>query len=331
MLKIVIDKAIPFIQGVFEPYAKVEYVDGKSFTPIIVADADALIIRTRTKCNSLLLSGSRVRFIATATIGFDHIDLEYCKERNIAVSTSAGCNARAVLQWVAATLAHLSQSEGWSPASKMLGVVGVGNVGSLVARYATLWGFRVVCCDPPRFASEGGNFKTLEEVAAEADIITFHTPLNPTTHHMVNVELLSKMKADAIIINSSRGEVVDGNAVKMSGHKYILDVWENEPNLDLELLERAELATSHIAGYSLQGKANATQIAVRATAKALSLPLENWVGATPRVTPRDIEWAEMCNAISSYMDISTESNYLKSNVEQFEQIRDNYPYRTEFF
>ena len=331
MLKIIIDKAIPFIVGVFEPYAKVEYIEGKSFTPSIIADADALIIRTRTKCNSSLLDGSRVRFIATATIGFDHIDLEYCKEYNIGVSTSAGCNARAVLQWVAATLAHLAQSEGWCPSAKTLGVVGVGNVGSLVARYATLWGFRVICCDPPRYKAEGGAFKTLDEVAAEADIITFHTPLNSTTYHIVNAEILSKTKADAIIINSSRGEVVDGDALKMSGRKYVLDVWEKEPNLDIELLRDSKLASSHIAGYSLQGKAIATQMAVRAVAKALSLPLEDWVGATPLVEPRDIGWEEMLKTISAYMDIASESNFLKTNREKFEQIRDNYAYRTEYF
>lgn len=174
-LRILIDKAIPFLEGLFEPYAEVVYLPGDGFTAEIVQDADALIIRTRTKCNAALLRGSSVSIIATATIGYDHIDMEYCRENNIKVSTAAGCNARGVLQWFGACLSHLSRRDGWHPRDMRLGVVGVGNVGSLIAEYGAMWGFDVICCDPPR-GVEG--FVELEEMLPLVDIITFHTPLD---------------------------------------------------------------------------------------------------------------------------------------------------------
>ena len=165
-MKIVIDNAIPYISGVLEPYATVVYRPAAEISHEDAVDADMLIIRTRTRCDRHLLEGSRVRLIATATIGFDHIDLDYCRRRHIGVATAAGCNARGVLQWIAAVLHHLSQRDGWHPAEKTLGVVGAGHVGELVRRYAASWGFRVLTCDPPRAAREGGgDFVPLEEVA----------------------------------------------------------------------------------------------------------------------------------------------------------------------
>ena len=149
-MKIVADSAIPFFQGVLEPWAEVRYLPGSRIAAEDVRDADALVIRTRTRCDERLLAGSRVRLIATATIGFDHIDTAWCAAHGIRVATAAGCNARGVLQWAGAVLAHLARTQGWKPAQRTLGIVGVGHVGSLIREYACLWGFRVVCCDPPR-------------------------------------------------------------------------------------------------------------------------------------------------------------------------------------
>ncbi len=332
MPKIVIDRAIPYIQGIFEPYAEVQYIDGKSFTANIVKDADALIIRTRTKCNASLLASSKVQHIATATIGFDHIDLDYCKAHNIEVSTAAGCNARAVLQWVAATLAHLSKKGGWSPCEKRIGVVGVGNVGSLVAEYCELWGFDVVCSDPPRQQREGGDFISIEDIAASCDIITLHTPLDDTTHHLVDSELLAKTKSEAIIINSSRGEVVDTRALLDSGREFVLDVWEQEPNIDADILAKATLATPHIAGYSKQGKSRATEMAVTATARALNIPITEWqCKEVEPTTPQPISWNVMLATIEQRVDIEVLSDNLKCKVELFEFMRDNYNYRNDYF
>ncbi len=289
------------------------------------------MVRTRTRCNQELLEGSSVRHIATATIGFDHIDNAYCRAQNIEVSTAAGCNARAVLQWVGAVLAHLSRTQGWQPQQKTLGIVGVGNVGSLIEQYATEWGFKVVCCDPPRAKREGGNFLELSELLALSDIVTLHTPLDSTTHHMINAQTLQTAGANTLIINSSRGEVIDTQALLDAGNPFVMDVWENEPNINPLALQRALLATPHIAGYSLQGKANAATIAVRNIAQALGLPLTSWCSEIPETTPRTISWEEMTKTIDRYFDIVAESNQLKADRELFEQIRNEYQYRDEFF
>lgn len=331
-MKIIADSAIPFLEGVLEPYAEVRYLPGKSITAADVRDADALIIRTRTRCDATLLEGSRVRLIATATIGFDHIDLAWCAARGIHVATAAGCNARGVLQWIGAVLVHLSRTQGWKPADRTLGVVGVGHVGSLVRQYAEAWGFRVLACDPPREEREHGGFLPLGKVAREADLLTFHTPLDASTRHMADAALFRGMKPGAVVINSSRGEVVDGEALAASGLQWVLDVWEHEPQIDARLLDRALLATPHIAGYSLQGKANATAMSVATLSRFFSLPLEGWY--PPQVTPaapRPISWEELCATIGTAYDIEAESRRLKARPEDFEALRDHYAYREEYF
>lgn len=332
VMKIVIDSAIPYIEGVLEPFAEVVYRPGKAICADDVREADALVIRTRTRCDAQLLEHSRVRMIATATIGFDHIDLPWCAERGIEVATAAGCNARGVLQWIAAVLDFLACREGWHPAQKTLGIVGVGHVGSLVKAYAEAWGFRVVCCDPPREARERCGFLPLEEVARQADLLTFHTPLDDTTRHMGCSALFATMKPHAVVINSSRGEVVDAQALYDSGLSCVLDVWEHEPNLHPGLLERTLLATPHIAGYSQQGKANATAMSVAALARHFDLPLEGWY--PPQVepsAPRPISWQELSDTIRDVYDIEAESRRLKSHPGDFESLRDHYAYRKEYF
>ncbi len=330
--KVVVDRAIPFLEGVLDPWFEVVRKGGREITAEDVADADALIVRTRTQCDERLLARSHVRFIATATIGFDHIDLDYCCRRGIEVATAAGCNARGVLQWVGGVLALLARHGGWHPVQRTLGVVGVGHVGSLVKAYAEQWGFRVLCCDPPREEREHLGFLSLEEVAREADILTFHTPLDKTTYHLCNAELLHILPAGAVVLNASRGEVADQEALLASSHPFALDVWEHEPHLHPELLARARVATPHIAGYSLQGKANATALAVRALARHFELPLTSWYPAS--VTPtseRAISWEELCRTIPRYFDAEAESESLRRNPDCFEQLRDNYAYREEYF
>lgn len=330
-MKVIIDSAIPFIKGVLEPFAEVVYCAGDSFTPELVADADALIIRTRTRCDRALLAGSKVKFIATATIGFDHIDCSYCAENGIKVATAAGCNARGVLQWVAAVLVELSKREKFTPSQRTLGIVGVGNVGKLVKRYAERWGFRVVCCDPPRQQRECLDFITLEELIPQVDILTLHTPLDSTTRGMINAESITSLRHGATIINASRGEVAQTEALLREDLTVAVDVWENEPNIDARLLEKAIVTTPHIAGYSVQGKANATALAVRAVAKYLELPLQDWYpeGMQP-TTPQDIDWQTLVDTIDTYCDLNSESAPLK-NGGDFEALRNNYRLRKEYF
>ncbi len=331
-MKFIIDSAIPYIKGVLEPYAEVIYRSGESFSKEDVADADMLIIRTRTKCNSDLLEGSSVKLIATATIGFDHIDLGYCTQRGIEVVTAQGCNAAGVLQWVAAALATLCKEENWQPHERTLGVVGVGNVGSLVEQYARSWGFNILCCDPPRQAKEGGDFISFEELLSRSDIVTMHTPLDAATRHMIRPETLALMRPDATLINASRGEVADTQALLAAPQKLILDVWENEPSIDRALLAKALLSTPHIAGYSKQGKANATAAVVRAAAKRFSLPLLDWYPEDVQPAARqNIGWQQMCESIDGVCDIAAQSRELKENPDTFESLRNSYNYREEYF
>ncbi|MBR4995678.1 MAG: 4-phosphoerythronate dehydrogenase [Alistipes sp.] len=331
-MKAVIDSAIPYVSGVLEPYAEVVYCEGSSFSPAEVADADVLIIRTRTRCDEHLLRGSKVRLIATATIGFDHIDLDYCAANGIEVVTAAGCNAAGVLQWVSATLALLSKQQGWHPSERRLGIVGVGNVGSLVEHYARRWGFDVVLCDPPRKEREGGDFISLEELLPQCDIVTLHTPLDATTLHLIDAERISLLKSGATLINASRGEVASTEALLSTDATLCLDVWEGEPNINLSLLDKALITTPHIAGYSAQGKANAAVAVVRATARHFGLPLEQWYPSEVQpVERRDIGWDEMCQSIVSHCDLVRESADLKSLYSDFESLRNNYTYREEYF
>ena len=331
-MRILIDRAIPFVQGVLEPFAEVAYLDGNAFTKEVVADADALIIRTRTRCNEVLLEGSKVQFIATATIGFDHIDLDYCHAHNIVVTTSAGCNKRGVLQWISAALALLAKREGFRPEERTLGIVGVGNIGKLVKEYAEQWGFRTLCCDPQREERERLGFRPLEEVLQGADIVTLHTSLNPTSFHLINEQNISLLRENGVLINASRGECVATEGTRRNDLIYITDVWENEPYIDSDLLAKSIVATPHIAGYSAQGKANASAMAVQALAHHFDLPLKEWrPSEVATITPQPISWEKMCEDITRYCDLEGESRALRQHPEKFEHLRNNYCYREEFF
>ena len=331
-MKVVIDNAIPYIKGILEPYAEVLYREGIDFRQEDVADADLLIIRTRTRCDASLLDSSSVKMIATATIGFDHIDLEYCQKHGIEVITAQGCNAAGVLQWVAAALALLSRKDGWTPPQRTLGIVGVGHVGRLVEQYARAWGFNVLRCDPPRKEREGGDFITLEELLSRSDIVTLHTPLDRTTHHLINDRTMALMHNDAVLINASRGEVVSTQALLNAPQRLLIDVWEHEPEINRDLLAKAIVTTPHIAGYSSQGKANATAMVVRAAAKRFSLPLTDWYPEQVRITERqDIDWQTMCLTIQSHCDLEAESQRLKAAPGSFESMRNGYRYREEYF
>ncbi|MBR0332024.1 MAG: 4-phosphoerythronate dehydrogenase [Alistipes sp.] len=331
-MKVVIDNAIPYIKGILEPYAEVLYREGIDFRQEDVADADLLIIRTRTRCNASLLDGSSVKMIATATIGFDHIDLEYCQKHGIEVITAQGCNAAGVLQWVAAALALLSRKDGWTPPQRTLGIVGVGHVGRLVEQYARAWGFNVLRCDPPRKEREGGDFIPLEELLSRSDIVTLHTPLDRTTHHLINDRTMALMHNDAVLINASRGEVASTQTLLNAPQRLLIDVWEHEPEINRDLLAKAIVTTPHIAGYSSQGKANATAMVVRAAAKRFSLPLTDWYPEQVRITERqDIDWQTMCLTIQSHCDIEAESQRLKAAPGSFESMRNGYRYREEYF
>lgn len=343
-MKIVVDDKIPYLQGVLEPYAEVIYRPGRAITAADVADADVLLVRTRTRCDGALLAGSRVRLVATATIGTDHIDQEWCARHGVEVVSAPGCNAAGVLQWVAAVLAETVGSAEGNPATVTVGVVGVGHVGSLVARYARLWGFRVLCSDPPREAAEGlgeaDGYVPLERLAAESDVVTFHVPFTRQGQYptcgLGGESFFRTLKRGALVLNASRGGVVDEAAwlaaIESGRCRAGVDTWDHEPAIDSRLLAAAQFATPHIAGYSLQGKANATAAVVRAVAQRFGLPLTAWYPSQVRPLDRQmIGWREMCGRMRDYFDICSQTEALKAAPERFEQFRETYAFREEFF
>ncbi|HYQ57452.1 MAG TPA: 4-phosphoerythronate dehydrogenase, partial [Draconibacterium sp.] len=282
-MKIIIDNKIPYIKGALEPFAEVIYLPGSETTPAVVKDADALITRTRTICNRELLQGSKVKFIATATIGYDHIDTDYCRAAGIEWTNAPGCNAESVNQYIASALFSWSMRKRTDLAGLTIGIIGVGNVGKRIERTCRILGMNVLLNDPPRERMEGSDhFVSLEKIQKDADIITFHVPLNTagkdTTFHLVNEDFLQKLGKKPLIVNSCRGEVVDSEAVYNSIESnditgFVADCWENEPDINLDLLNLCEYGTPHIAGYSKDGKANGTKMSVQAISKFFGLEI----------------------------------------------------------
>lgn len=338
-MKVIIDNKIPFIQEAISQIAdEVIYAPGKDFTPALVKDADALIIRTRTRCNRALLQGSSVRFIATATIGFDHIDTEYCREAGIAWSNAPGCNSASVAQYLMSSLLLLQQIRGKQLQGLTLGIIGVGNVGTKIIQVAQELGMRVLLNDLPRQDKEGNaNFSSLQTLAEECDILTFHVPLYKEgkykTLHLADDAFFRSLKRCPFIINTSRGEVIETNALLNALENNlisdtIIDVWENEPDINLTLLNKAFLGTPHIAGYSADGKANATRMSLDALCRFFHLK------ADYRITPPEpenpvINAATPTEAYLQMYDPRRDSDALKTHPELFETLRGDYPLRRE--
>jgi len=348
-MKIVIDNKIPYIKGAFEKVAEVIYLPGKETTAEVVKDVDAIITRTRTICNKELLEGSKVKFIATATIGFDHIDTDYCKQAGIEWTNAPGCNAESVNQYIASALFSFSMRKRFDLKDKTIGIVGVGQVGSRVAKTCEILGMKVLLNDPPRERTEGSeNFVSLDTIQKEADIITLHVPLNMDgidgTFHLANEHFLQNLTQKPLLINSCRGEVVDSEAIynaleanDISG--FIADCWEGEPNLNLDLLNNTDYGTPHIAGYSKDGKANGTKMSVQAISKFFNLGMDDWQPKgveLPENTTIEIDGAQrreysiLAEAILSTYDIENDDDALRDSPHLFEQLRGDYPVRREF-
>ena len=342
-MKVIIDNKIPYIEGIIEKLGEdtpneVIYIPGTKFTPEIVRDADALIIRTRTLCNRELLEGSKVKFIATATIGFDHIDTDYCKEAGITWTNAPGCNSASVAQYIHSTLLLLEKEKGFTLKGKCIGVVGIGNVGSKVCKVAQSLGMRVLMNDLPRADKEGaGMFTDMETLTRECDVITFHTPLNKEgkykTYHLADAGFFNSLKKSPVIINTSRGEVTETSALisaleKKQISEAVIDVWENEPEISLELLNKVFLGTPHIAGYSADGKANATRMSLESFCRFFHINPDFDIQP---IQPDSsvIKASTEADAYLQMYDPRRDSNALKANPEMFEQLRGDYPFRRE--
>ena len=342
-MKIVADKHIPFLEGVFEPYAEVVYIDGRQINHEDVIDADALIIRTRTKCNADLLDDTRVKLISTATIGTDHIDLDYCAQQGIEVNNAEGCNAGGVMQYVFSALYGVAARKNIKLDGGNFGIIGVGHVGRKVEHMARYLGFNVLRCDPPRAAAEGQEgFCSLEYLLANSQIVTMHTPLDDTTRGMADEEFFMLMQPGAIFINASRGEVMDEAALKAAYPKLgaaIIDTWNNEPDVDEDLIELVDVATPHIAGYSFQGKQNGTASAVQSVARHFGIkelydyyPENDIPDHEPKLLDlKDKKQGEIAAVFQYNYPIFTDDFRFRMEPGNFEKMRSNYQYRREFY
>lgn len=351
-MKIVIDKDIPYIMDAFSKKTNIKatYIKGAEISNEVLTDSDALIIRTRTVCNDKLLRNTKTKVIATATIGYDHIDTEYCKQNNIKWSNAPGCNSESVNQYVAAAISKLALSRRTSIKDLTIGIIGVGHVGTKVKLTAEALGMNVILSDPPRAVAENNpSLDKLNEIIDNADIITLHTPLVMTgiykTFHLANEDFFQRLKKSPYIINTCRGEVVDTTALKTALRNglcrgAVIDCWENEPNIDLDLLKLCDIATPHIAGYSKDGKANGTTQAVQFVSKILGLGMDDWK-CFPHEKPTDpiidislikgdnTEEIAMRTILQTY-DIQLDNKTLQEEPYSFERQRSKYQTRREF-
>ena len=337
-VNVIVDRDIPYISGVLEPYASVRYLVGSEIRRSDLHDANALLVRSRTRCDELLLEDSQVEFIGTATVGTDHIDFDFCDERGIETASAPGCNAGGVVQHFFTSRYAVAARKGISLAGKTLGVIGVGHVGSRVADLAEQLGFRVLRNDPPREAlekREPGYFCPLPQLLQESDIVTIHIPLEYNLN-FAGERFFAALKPGAMFFNASRGEVVVEEALLAVREKLsavVLDVWRNEPAINPALLAAADIATPHIAGYSQQGKINGTVAVVRSFGRHFGIEaLKNYTLPT-QVKPLDFaqkNQEQICEMLLNRYDIWADDAALRSNPAAFEQLRADYDYRIEF-
>jgi erythronate-4-phosphate dehydrogenase len=349
MIRLVADDKIPFLKGVLEPYAEVNYIPGNLISSAHLKSAQGLIIRTRTRCDANLLEKSDVRFIATATIGYDHIDSEFCSRKGIEWTNAPGCNSGSVQQYIASVLMLIELNEQLPIANLTLGIVGVGNVGRKVEKLARALGMQVLLNDPPRARAEGpSSFVSLDQLLSQSDIVSIHVPLNydgkDKTYYLANQTFFSKMKPQSWFINAARGEVCNTSDLKIAHSKgiirdFILDVWENEPNIDHELLNQCFIGTPHIAGYSVDGKANGTSMAVNACSRYFNFKLPEWYPENLPFSGNSlIDFSSekhndpdlIKQAILSTYNVCADDSSLRSSTASFEILRGEYPIRREF-
>ena len=350
-MKIIVDENITLAVEAFSNFGEVFTYPGREITNSILKDADVLVVRSITNVNEDLLRNTKVEFVGTATIGFDHIDVNYLEENNIYFTTAIGCNSYAVAEYVMSSISYFCQNHNFSLKNKSIGIVGYGNIGKIVARFSKILGLNVLVNDPPLERNNFNyKFSSLEEVL-NCDIITLHVPLNldgpDKTVHLLNEKNINKIKSGSIVINSCRGPVVDNTALKnrLIDKKdlfTVFDVWENEPNADLEFLSLVNLATAHIAGYSYEGKINGTKIIADKLNSFLKSninwqPPENLV-IDNLIKINSFESEQFLHSVfNKCYDIKTDSEMLKNHnceteknfIGYFDKLRKTYQLRRE--
>lgn len=353
-MRLVADENIPLLDEFFAGFGEIRRLPGRAIDRAAVADADILLVRSVTRVDRALLQGSPVKFVGTCTIGTDHLDLDYFQEAAIAWASAPGCNARGVVDYVLGSLLVLAEEQGVDLASRSYGIVGAGQVGGRLLKVLRALGWRVLVCDPPRQAAEGGDFIDLEQLVAECDVISLHTPLDRDgphpTHHLFDAARLVQLKTGAWLINASRGAVVANAALReLLGQRQdlrvVLDVWEDEPQVDVELAGLCRIATPHIAGYSLDGKLRGTAQIYQALCRHLNCPETRtldalmpapWLRGLTLDGAADPAWAlaTLCRAV--YDPRRDTAGFRRSLLGDessrrlaFDRLRKHYPMRRE--
>ena len=349
-MRIVADENIPLLDEFFAGFGAISRHPGRAIDRAALGNAEVLLVRSVTRVDRALLEGSAVRFVGTCTIGTDHLDLGYFKEAGIAWSSAPGCNARGVVDYVLGALLALAEKTGKPLAERCYGVIGAGQVGGRLVKVLRGLGWDVRVCDPPRQAAEGGDFVDLASILRDCDVISLHTPLDASTRHLIGASELQQLRPGSWLINASRGAVIDNQA--LLGHlragadlQVVLDVWEGEPQVDPDLAALCQIATPHIAGYSLDGKLRGTaqiyQAYCAANGLAEQVQLSDllppaWLAELSLHADATPEWAlaTLCRAV--YDPRRDDADFRRSLVGTAEQrkaafdvLRKHYPYRRE--
>lgn len=346
-MKLIADDKIPFLRGIPEQFAQVQYLPASQFTHDAIKEADVLLVRTPNKCTRSLLEGTQVRFIATTTIGFDHIDTEYCAEAGIKWTNAPGCNAASVAQYMLSSLFELSRLRSVSLHDMCLGIVGLGNVGTQVERLYRAYGLRYLVCDPPRAEREGGSqWVSLQTLAEQCDLISFHVPLTfkgkYPTYHLADEAFFRSLRRKPHIINVARGGVHDTQALLLAKKEgwvadLVLDCWENEPTISLPLLQEALIATPHLAGFSADGKANGTRMCLEAIVQEFGIDIPNLSGLVqppapeqPLINLNDFPSHRVEQAMLATFSPMYEDFRLRRQPHRFEYLRTHYNHPREY-
>lgn len=353
-MRILADENIPLLDEFFAASASITRLPGRAICAADVQTAEVLLVRSVTPVDRALLAGSAVRFVGTCTIGTDHLDLDYFAEAGIQWASAPGCNARGVVDYILGSLLALAERTGAELSQRTYGVVGAGEVGGRLVKAMRALGWRVLVCDPPRAAAEGGEYCSLEQLLKQCDVISLHTPLTLdgplATRHLLATEQLQALRKGAWLLNASRGAVLDNAALyqvllQRPDLQVVLDVWEGEPLVDVPLAGLCQIATPHIAGYSLDGKLRGTAQIYQAycawreqaaTVQLADLLPAPWL-ATVELEPQcSSEWAlaTLCRAV--YDPRRDDADFRRSLLGDaparraaFDALRKHYPYRRE--
>ncbi len=351
-MKIVVDENILYGKEAFSTCGEVKLLPGRKITNEELKDADVLIVRSVTNVGEELLKGTSVKFVGTATTGENHIDKEYLRQKGIAYSNADGCNAEAVAEYVLSAISYLAFKNNFSLKEKTIGIIGVGKIGSRVERFARALGMETLKNDPPLERERGTDeFVSLSQ-ALSADVVTLHVPLNLggefNTYHLIDEEELRKLKPNSILINASRGEVVNNEALvrfleTARDVLTVIDVWENEPKINLSLLKKTTLSTPHVAGYSYEGKLNGTVMVYNALCKFLGIspawapPLVELENPQIKIEPNRSLEENLFSILQRVYPIDSDSNLMKSSILKnkekremiFDKLRKEYKVRRE--